>query len=471
MAQLIYASAAAQMKRRSSWQDTSAPPNLLLHFFGPEEASQTLVPYLDVGNQPHHRESMKGQTSDIPNIAFLLSLPAFLLLIPKDQSTDMRGHNDSMRGQVGDPQNFILPATIFNPAVGQPGSIVINPVFNKHPTQETTIQRNPVLDIISITQPTIPTQFLDEQSYHRDSLQGQYGRSGAIVPLGVPPAFNEIYTFVPRAKSAQEPYLFPNPLIIGIPATPLPFVHTSFEDHQWRRPKTQEPYYLPNVLAITKPVTQPFVRMQYEDHQWRRPKTQEPFILQNQLVRIAPPVIIQPFVVQQYESLQFKAHAVQPHFDYPNLIIQQIIPNPPQLEVPYVLALTATQAIQVLNFYTFFNIQLVFVYDVVSPPGIVIGQNPQPYTFYTAAGLVTLSVSQGPFVPGQPPLPPMKVTQRNFSLEEMVARVWGPSFRAPDHRIYVFSNNRGFDSTDTGTTGIYEKGIENPPIKKPPFPN
>ena len=48
-----------------------------------------------------------------------------------------------------------------------------------------------------------------------------------------------------------------------------------------------------------------------------------------------------------------------------------------------------------------------------------------------------------------------KVTFRNYSLEEMVAREWGSSFRAPDHRIYVWSNGRGFDSTDIGFTGIY----------------
>ena len=58
-----------------------------------------------------------------------------------------------------------------------------------------------------------------------------------------------------------------------------------------------------------------------------------------------------------------------------------------------------------------------------------------------------------------PYLPLMKVTTRAFSLEELVSREWGASFRAPDHRIYVFSNGRGFDSTDMGTTGIYRRGI------------
>lgn len=58
-----------------------------------------------------------------------------------------------------------------------------------------------------------------------------------------------------------------------------------------------------------------------------------------------------------------------------------------------------------------------------------------------------------------PYLPLMKVTTRAFSLEELVSREWGASFRAPDHRIYVFSNGRAFDSTDMGTTGIYSRGV------------
>lgn len=59
-----------------------------------------------------------------------------------------------------------------------------------------------------------------------------------------------------------------------------------------------------------------------------------------------------------------------------------------------------------------------------------------------------------------PPLPASLghvVTKRDFSLEEMVSREWGSSFRAPDHRIYNFQG-RGFDSTDIGTTGFYKRG-------------
>jgi hypothetical protein len=40
----------------------------------------------------------------------------------------------------------------------------------------------------------------------------------------------------------------------------------------------------------------------------------------------------------------------------------------------------------------------------------------------------------------------------------MVSRAWGPEFKAPDHRVYVFGGGvRAFDSTDIGTTGIYRR--------------
>jgi hypothetical protein len=64
------------------------------------------------------------------------------------------------------------------------------------------------------------------------------------------------------------------------------------------------------------------------------------------------------------------------------------------------------------------------------------------------------------------PLPPLnpalgrQVTSRQFSLLEMVERAWGPEFSAPDHGIYQFSNGRRFDSTDMGTTGIYQRGLD-----------
>ena len=70
-----------------------------------------------------------------------------------------------------------------------------------------------------------------------------------------------------------------------------------------------------------------------------------------------------------------------------------------------------------------------------------------------------------------PPLPPnlgRQVTTRNFSLLEMVSREWGSSFKAPDHRIYEWSNGRGFDSTDIGYTGIYGPPVYTPAYTPPP---
>jgi len=56
-----------------------------------------------------------------------------------------------------------------------------------------------------------------------------------------------------------------------------------------------------------------------------------------------------------------------------------------------------------------------------------------------------------------PPQNGRPVTTRQYSLEQMVARSWGSEFKAPDHRVYEFSNGRGFDSTDMGVTGIYRR--------------
>ena len=40
-----------------------------------------------------------------------------------------------------------------------------------------------------------------------------------------------------------------------------------------------------------------------------------------------------------------------------------------------------------------------------------------------------------------------------------VVVVGGSEFSAPDHRVYQFSNGRGFDSTDRGVTGFYTQGV------------
>lgn len=48
-----------------------------------------------------------------------------------------------------------------------------------------------------------------------------------------------------------------------------------------------------------------------------------------------------------------------------------------------------------------------------------------------------------------------QVTSRDYNWLEMCQTSWGAEFYAPDHRIYLWSNNRAFDSSDKGRTGIY----------------
>lgn len=59
-----------------------------------------------------------------------------------------------------------------------------------------------------------------------------------------------------------------------------------------------------------------------------------------------------------------------------------------------------------------------------------------------------------------PPSLGKPVTTRVFSWGEMARRAWGSEFSAPDHRVYEFSNGRGFDSTDRGVTSFYTHGIK-----------
>lgn len=48
-----------------------------------------------------------------------------------------------------------------------------------------------------------------------------------------------------------------------------------------------------------------------------------------------------------------------------------------------------------------------------------------------------------------------KVVTRTIDWTAEVHKAWGGEWGAPDHGIYEFSNGRQFDSTDRGTTGIY----------------
>jgi hypothetical protein len=47
------------------------------------------------------------------------------------------------------------------------------------------------------------------------------------------------------------------------------------------------------------------------------------------------------------------------------------------------------------------------------------------------------------------------VTTRTLSWRDLAMRAWGSEFYAPDHNVYQFSNNRGFDSTDSSQGGPY----------------
>ncbi len=49
------------------------------------------------------------------------------------------------------------------------------------------------------------------------------------------------------------------------------------------------------------------------------------------------------------------------------------------------------------------------------------------------------------------------VTTRTTNWRDLAVRAWGDEWAAPDHNTYQFSNNRGFDSTDQGSTGFYKK--------------
>lgn len=52
-----------------------------------------------------------------------------------------------------------------------------------------------------------------------------------------------------------------------------------------------------------------------------------------------------------------------------------------------------------------------------------------------------------------------KVTVRDYNWLDLVHKAWGSEFVAPDHGTYEFSNGRKFDSTDRGTTGVYNPNL------------
>lgn len=60
-----------------------------------------------------------------------------------------------------------------------------------------------------------------------------------------------------------------------------------------------------------------------------------------------------------------------------------------------------------------------------------------------------------------------RVTSSTQSWQQMAERAWGSEFSAPDRNVYEFSNNRGFDSTDRSSTGIYNPNL-GVPSRTPP---
>jgi PASTA domain len=131
--------------------------------------------------------------------------------------------------------------------------------------------------------------------------------------------------------------------------------------------------------------------------------------------------------------------------------------GPAVLMMPNVITLPEAQAVNELQTLGL-SVVVTFGYSTITAPGEVYQQSPPPGTVIASGSTVSIVVSLGQFVRAPNPNLGYKVSVRVFSLEEMVSREWGPDFRAPDHRIYVWSNDRTFDSTDLGTTGIYQKG-------------
>lgn len=51
------------------------------------------------------------------------------------------------------------------------------------------------------------------------------------------------------------------------------------------------------------------------------------------------------------------------------------------------------------------------------------------------------------------------VVAREYIWRDFALRAWGAEFYSPDHGAYRWSNGRQFDSTDRGTTGVYNPNL------------
>jgi hypothetical protein len=326
MSELHIPSMAAVKTNAGGWQDTNVNFNMLMNALGPGRISPTLQFNLDIEGDTYHRDSMKGQTADVPNPQFLYKLPAVVELLGSTAQSDLAHHREILKGQSDPAQNFLLAFGIFSPPGIAGGLIGVPPFKRKELTQDAAQSRNPVLDLLPSAQPPFkPNQFEVEETYRHDSLSGQYARTGAVVVTGPPVSQSEIYTFVSRLKTAQEPYLFPNVVAFFLPPAPQPFIERQSEDLDWRGKKTQEPFQPANALLnLLAPVQPAFVQRQSEDRDWRGKKTQEAYDFPNRLVLIAPPLIVQPFVQSVTVDATRTGQYTQDLFILPNNLILQV---------------------------------------------------------------------------------------------------------------------------------------------------
>jgi hypothetical protein len=359
--------------RRSQWQDTSSPPNIIIKHLGPGGVSLDLQVYLDIANQSYHRDSMRGQIAEHTNSLIKHLGPPVQTILNLDANNETY-HRETSKGQVIDPPNAALVlAQLTSPGI--PGSVVINPVYKKAQWQDTQVAKNLLLtNTISSSAPVVPIIF-DDQIKHRDTLAGQFSRVTAYLPQPQPfISYDSLYTLVQRNRSAQDPFIFPNDLILGIGATPLPFVNQTFDQLHLRGKKIPEPFDFPNTALYTNAPVRPFVQQSYDqlhlrgkkspelydapnatffkppaniavlkqtvDDAIRGKKTQEPWIYQNPLlIHLTPFVATPPIVQRQSEDLQWRGHKTQEHYDFSNTLLFTL--PPPVVAGFEVMAVTA----------------------------------------------------------------------------------------------------------------------------------
>lgn len=312
---------------RRQWQDTNQGPNLLILHLGPGLTALPLQFDLDVSNDTYHRDSMKGQVADPTNALVVHPGPP----ITSITNPDVNGQSfrrDSMKGQTSDIPNAAITLNLnVNPGLfpAPPDS----PVFNRHFIQDTNPGPNLVINLQQLGAPPFTPLIFEDQIRRRDTLQGQAARYTNYLPQPEPTVQNELGTFVFRQKSAQEPFLFPNVIILGIAPTSLPFINGQREDFTYKRQQAQATYDFPNVVAYNLKPTSPFVQTTFPDLTYKRQQAQAPYDFPNATFYGKPPANPPAVVISQlYESLQWRGHKTQEHFDFPN-VLAVTLPIPP----------------------------------------------------------------------------------------------------------------------------------------------